>query len=91
MKTIGFLPHHTYLMDREYCKYTENYTNFMNQQETLMIDVANGIFDYYNSVRDEYREMLGDDADTYAPIISSVDELAPLVKFTHLIVENFNK
>jgi len=67
------------------------YTNFMNQQETLMLDVANGIFDYYNSVRDEYREIFGDDADIYAPIINSVDELAPLVKFTHLIVENFDE
>lgn len=23
MKAIGFQPHHTYLMDRAYCKYTE--------------------------------------------------------------------
>jgi hypothetical protein len=57
---------------------------FDRHREELLIAAEEAIVHYYQQVLPEYRDMFGEEADAKAPIISSVSELAAIVKPTHL-------
>ena len=57
----------------------EAYLNFKKNNKRLIPEFEKEAFAYYQSVCEEYRDMLGDFADECAPIIHSIQELKGLV------------
>lgn len=65
----------------------EAYINLVDNMENIMTEAEEAIFDYYQEVYMEYRDMVGEDeADKIAPIIENKEELGNLVEPTQLIV-----
>ncbi len=62
----------------------EAYTEFFKQKDNLAKDSEKALFDYYKSILQEYRDRLGDDADSLLPILSNQEELSKLVKVTDI-------
>ena len=58
----------------------EAYISFINKKMILMSEIEEKVFEYYQTVCAEYREMYGEEADLYAPI---VDEPSQLVGFVN--------
>lgn len=70
----------------------EAYTNLVHDMESIMAKAEAALFDYYQEVYMEYREMVGDDeADKIAPSIEKMDELSDLVEPTQLIIRRVRK
>lgn len=57
----------------------EAYVNFKKNSKRLIAEFEKEAFTYYQSVCEEYRDMLGEFADECAPIIHNVQELKGLV------------
>lgn len=58
----------------------EAYIEFNNKKTVLLNEIEEKIFDYYHSVCEEYREMYGEEADLYAPIVDEPSQLKGFVK-----------
>lgn len=56
------------------------YSEFCKKKDVLQEEMERKIFDYYQSVYEEYRDMFEDDADLYAPLIDSPEQLKGFVK-----------
>lgn len=56
------------------------YSEFCKKKDDLQKEMERKIFDYYQTVCEEYREMFEDDADLYAPQIESTEQLKGYVK-----------
>ncbi|WP_427182385.1 DUF6985 domain-containing protein [Paenibacillus sp. TC-CSREp1] len=70
----------------------EAYTNFIGNMDDIMTKVEAAIFDYYQEVYMDYREMVGEDeADKIAPIIENKEELDHLIEPTQLIIRRVRK
>ncbi|MGM0715519.1 DUF6985 domain-containing protein [Brevibacillus parabrevis] len=65
----------------------EAYINLVDNMEYIITKAEEGIFDYYQEVYMEYRDMVeAEEADKIAPIIENKEELGNLVEPTQLIV-----
>lgn len=70
----------------------EAYTNFVENMDDILTKVEEAIFDYYQEVHMDYREMVGEnEADKVAPIIENKEELSQLVEPTQLIIRRVRK
>ena len=56
------------------------YSEFCNKKDALQKEMERKIFDHYKTVCEEYREMFEDDADSYAPLVDSPEQLKGFVK-----------
>lgn len=66
----------------------EAYSNFVNNVDTLMIAAEEVIFNYYQEIYMDYREMVREsEADKVAPIIENKEELVKLVEPNQLIIK----
>ena len=57
------------------------FKEFEVNKNFLSEEIEKSLFDYYQSVVDEYRDRYGDVADEFAPLITDVFEMKSLVKF----------
>ena len=65
----------------------EAYINLVDNMENIMIKAEEAIFDYYQEIYMDYRDMVeADEADKIAPIIENKEELGNLVEPTQLII-----
>lgn len=65
----------------------EAYSNFIHNIQEIMDTVEEAIFNYYQEIYVDYRDMVGaDEADKIAPIVEKKESLANLVTPTQLIV-----
>lgn len=63
------------------------YTNFILNMDTIMKDAEVKIFEYYQEICMEYREMVGvEDADKIAPIIHDKAEMKDLVTLEEIVI-----
>jgi hypothetical protein len=70
----------------------EAYTNLIGNMDDIMTKVEEAIFDYYQEVYMDYREMVGEEeADKIAPIIENKEELDHLIEPTQLIIRRVRK
>ncbi|OZQ57728.1 DUF6985 domain-containing protein [Paenibacillus taichungensis] len=70
----------------------EAYTNLVENIDDIITKVEEAIFDYYQEVYKDYREMVGEDeSDNIAPIIENKEELGHLVEPTQLIIRRVRK
>lgn len=70
----------------------EAYTNLVENMDDIMTKVEEAIFDYYQEVYMDYREMVREDeSDKIAPIIENKEELGHLVEPTQLIIRRVRK
>lgn len=68
------------------------YRNFVNNMDRLMNDIEEAIFDYYQEVYMDYRDMLGEeDADKLVPIVEDKEKMASLVTPTELVIRRVRK
>lgn len=58
----------------------ETYIEFNNKKAVLLNEIEEKIFAYYHSVCKEYRDMYGEEADVYAPIVDEPSQLKGFVK-----------
>ena len=58
----------------------EAYISFINKKMILMSEIEGKVFEYYQTVCAEYREMYGEEADLYAPIVDEPSQLVGFVK-----------
>ncbi len=58
----------------------EAYISFINKKMILMSEIEEKVFEYYQTVCAEYREMYGEEADLYAPIVDEPSLLVGFVK-----------
>ena len=58
----------------------EAYISFCDNKDVLSEQMEQAIFEYYQSENKEYRNMYGDKADEYAPVISDKSGLVGLIK-----------
>lgn len=58
----------------------EAYISFINKKMILMGEIEEKVFEYYQTVCAEYREMYGEEADLYAPIVDEPSQLVGFVK-----------
>lgn len=58
----------------------EAYISFINKKMILMSEIEEKVFEYYQTVCAEYREMYGEKADLYAPIVDEPSQLVGFVK-----------
>ena len=58
----------------------EAYLSFINKKMILMSKIEEKVFEYYQTVCAEYREMYGEEADLYAPIVDEPSQLVGFVK-----------
>ena len=58
----------------------EAYISFINKKMILMSEIEEKVFEYYQTVCAEYREMYGEEADLYAPIVYEPSQLVGFVK-----------
>ena len=58
----------------------EAYISFINKKMILMSEIEEKVFEYYQTVCAEYREMYGEEADLYAPIVDETSQLVGFVK-----------
>ena len=58
----------------------EAYISFINKKMILMSEIEEKVFEYYQTVCAEYREMYGEEADLYAPIVDEPSQLVGSVK-----------
>lgn len=58
----------------------EAYISFINKKMILMSEIEEKVFEYYQTVCAEYREMYGEEADLYAPIVDEPSQLVEFVK-----------
>ena len=58
----------------------EAYISFINKKMILMSEIEEKVFEYYQTVCAEYREMYGEEADLYAPIVDEPSQLVGFVK-----------
>ena len=54
--------------------------SFINKKMILMSEIEEKVFEYYQTVCAEYREMYGEEADLYAPIVDEPSQLVGFVK-----------
>lgn len=60
--------------------------------ENMITKIEDAIFDYYQEVYMEYRDMVGEDeADKIAPIIENKEEMGKLVEPTQLTIRRVRK
>lgn len=70
----------------------EAYTNLIGNMDDIMTKVEEAIFDYYQEVYMDYREMVGEEeADKIAPIIENKEELDHLIEPTQVIIRRVRK
>lgn len=67
-------------------KQKDTYIEFNNKKAALEKEIEQKIYEYYQSVCDEYRVMYEEDADMYAPLISKADELRGFVKPQSILI-----
>lgn len=58
----------------------EAYISFIKKKMILMSEIEEKVFEYYQTVCAEYREMYGEEADLYAPIVDEPSQLVGFVK-----------
>lgn len=58
----------------------EAYIAFSNKRSLLLNEIEEKIFNYYQTVCEEYRQMYGEDADLYTPIVDEPSQLKGFVK-----------
>jgi hypothetical protein len=64
------------------------FTRFDSAKSHLVLQAQRGIYEYYLSIVDEYRERLGSEfADTRAPVLAREDDIQTLVTPTELVVQ----
>ena len=63
----------------------EAFRNFFDNFEDLILLALSEIFNYYNEVCEDYRNMLGDSAYKLAPVIINEKELANLIELKELV------
>lgn len=56
------------------------YSEFIQKKNALQKEIERKIFDYYQTVFEDYREMFEENADLYAPKINSPEQLKGFVK-----------
>ena len=61
-------------------KQKEAYIEFNNKKMLLLSEIEEKIFEYYHTVCEEYRDMYGEEADLYAPIVDEPSRLKGFVK-----------
>jgi hypothetical protein len=66
----------------------KTYELFKSFENEILNKVENEIFNYYQNVYEEYRSMYDDEADEYAPIIESSDDLIKLVTPQSIMICN---
>ena len=64
----------------------EAYISFINKKMILMSEIEEKVFEYYQTVCAEYREMYGEEADLYAPIVDEPSQLVGFVKPQSIII-----
>jgi hypothetical protein len=70
----------------------EAYKKLVQYEKELIKKAEEAIFDYYQKVCDEYRDMLEESADEFAPIIENKDELKEFMTLEAIIIpESFKK
>ncbi|MEC0179970.1 hypothetical protein P4H61_00450 [Paenibacillus peoriae] len=70
----------------------EAYINFLNNMESILTKAEESIFDHYQEVYMDYRDMVGEeDTDKIAPFINNIEELVKLVEPTQLIIRRIRK
>lgn len=57
------------------------FIEFKKKEHELVQSIEIALFEYYNHIVLEYRDRYGEDADNYAPIITSKEELGALLRF----------
>lgn len=66
---------------------TDAFTNLVSNMDNIMKDVEQGIFNYYQEVFMDYRNMLGKElADKLAPFIHNKEEIHKLVVPTQFVI-----
>ncbi|MEK3951074.1 MULTISPECIES: DUF6985 domain-containing protein [Paenibacillus] len=70
----------------------EAYINFLNDMDNIMTEAEKSIFDHYQEVYMDYRDMVGEEeADKIAPVIKDIEDLGKLVEPTQLIIRRVRK
>jgi hypothetical protein len=64
----------------------EAYISFINKKMILMSEIEEKVFEYYQTVCAEYREMYGEEADLYAPIVDEPSQLVGFVKSQSIMI-----
>lgn len=64
----------------------EAYISFINKKMILMSEIEEKVFEYYQTVCAEYREMYGEEADLYAPIVDEPSQLVGFVKTQSIMI-----
>ena len=68
----------------------EAYISFINKKMILMSEIEEKVFEYYQTVCAEYREMYGEEADLYAPIVDEPSQLVGFVKPQSIMIPILN-
>lgn len=61
------------------------YAGFDGRRHVLLAEAGVAAHRYYEQIAPEYREMLGDDAESRVPVMATVNDLAAIVTPTHLM------
>lgn len=71
----------------------EAYINFIQSMKNIINQAEKQVYDYYNEIYEEHREMLSNEseADKFAPKIDSISDLKGIVKPVELIVRRVRK
>lgn len=67
------------------------YAAFCAKRDDILHDAGHATYLYYESIVDEYREMLGESAEHLAPRIEGEEGLAALVTPTHLVIPRISR
>ncbi|MCU0293407.1 MAG: hypothetical protein MUF10_15700 [Thermoanaerobaculaceae bacterium] len=62
------------------------YAGFRSHRSKLLADAECAVHRYYGEIVAEYREMLGDDAERAAPVVTTLAELGAIITPTYLLV-----
>ena len=65
----------------------EAYISFINKKMILMSEIEEKVFEYYQTVCAEYREMYCEEADLYAPIVDEPSQLVGFVKPQSIMIQ----
>jgi hypothetical protein len=65
----------------------EVFASFIRNASTIIYEVEQGIYDYYNTeIIEDYRDMFGNDADSRVPYIRNINELGKVAELTSVLV-----
>jgi len=62
------------------------YAAFAARTKEILAEAEAAVYDYYQEIAPEYREMFGDDAGRIVPVVTTAAELASIITPTHLLI-----